>query len=144
MVDGFQQWFEVGGGPWLRGGRHQDQRQTRPVQSLAEQAIKTCVFHLEDALFDRTSDRRDVIDQGSDHRLRVRAQQVGEQDDPDPGARERIAADVAGERVVDGFARGHSCSRIEPSSGPGLAGEPAPDILSKRFLKPLGDGTGPP
>jgi len=36
MVDGFQQRFEVGGRPRLAGGRHQDERQTRPVQSLVE------------------------------------------------------------------------------------------------------------
>lgn len=36
VIDGFQERFEVTSRPWLAGGRHQDQRQTRPVQSLVE------------------------------------------------------------------------------------------------------------
>jgi hypothetical protein len=67
--------------------------------------------HLHDALLDRPSHRLDVIAQGCDHRLGVGPRQVSEQDDPDPGIGQRITADVAGERVVDGLARGHSLSR---------------------------------
>lgn len=70
----------------------------------------TGISHRQDALFDGTPARCDVIDQGRDHRLRVGARQIGEQDDPDPGVGQRIAMDVAGERVVDRLNRAHSRS----------------------------------
>jgi hypothetical protein len=41
MIDGFQERLEVGGRPRLAGGRYQDQRQTRPDQSLVDYPMVT-------------------------------------------------------------------------------------------------------
>jgi hypothetical protein len=111
VVDGLEQRLHMGRRPRFLSRRHEDQGQVRSLESSLQGTGEVRPFDLDDALLDRPTQPGEVIHQGCDDRFRSVVGQVGEQDDPNAGARERIAPEVVGEGIVEFLARRHSNSR---------------------------------
>jgi hypothetical protein len=110
VVDDFEQRFQVGRGPGLLSGGHQDQGIARSRQAAGERDAEVRPLDRDDPALDRPPHRRERIDERRDDRLGTLDGQVGQQDDSNPGVRKPVAMEVAEVGVVDRGGGGHSLS----------------------------------
>jgi hypothetical protein len=112
MIDRGQERFEVGGRPGLLGGRDEHERERGPVQPLLERVVGAVVGDPDDHALGTPAEVADQSLERPGHHGRLHRVAVAEHDDPDPGVRQGVAAEMGlegVERLVVG--RGHSASR---------------------------------
>ena len=128
LVDGFQKRFEVGLGPGFLGRGHEHQRQAGSLETTFQRTRQGRSRATGTTQLSTGRPKASIRSaRGTMHAFAIFARQVGEQDDPNPGVRQRISLDVLGERVVVGLVV--VVMRI-PAMSVRLPGEPCARVLA--------------